>query len=149
MGSPKISVIIPAYNVERYIKQCVETVLYNSFKDFEIIVVNDGSTDGTYTILKKLVTEDERIRVFTTSNKGLSAARNFGIRQARGEYFTFVDGDDYVNEYYLEKLYQQVLDYDARLVITEHYRYQEENNMCYYYFLNLIFVLKDCHKRNY
>lgn len=85
MGSPKISVIIPAYNVERYIKQCVETVLYNSFKDFEIIVVNDGSTDGTYAILKKLVTEDERIRVFTTSNKGLSAARNFGIRQARGE----------------------------------------------------------------
>lgn len=134
MGSPKISVIIPAYNVERYIKQCVETVLYNSFKDFEIIVVNDGSTDGTYAILKKLVTEDERIRVFTTSNKGVSAARNFGIRQARGEYFTFVDGDDYVNEYYLEKLYQQVLDYDARLVITEHYRYQEENNMCFYSF---------------
>lgn len=134
MESPKISVIIPAYNVERYIRQCVETVLYNSFEDFEIIVVNDGSTDGTYAILKELAIRDERIKVFTTSNEGLSAARNVGIQQARGEYFTFVDGDDYVNEYYLEKLYQQVLDYDAKLVITEHYRYQEKNNMCYYSF---------------
>lgn len=80
--------------------------------------------------------------MFTTSNEGLSAARNVGIQQVRGEYFTFVDGDDYVNEYYLEKLYQQVLDYDAELVITAHHRYQEKTICVTILFLNLIFALK-------
>lgn len=133
METPRISVIIPAYNVERYIRICVETILSNTFKDFEIIIVNDGSTDFTYSILQSLADIDERVRIFNQSNLGPGEARNFGMKKARGEYFTFVDGDDYVNEYYLEKLYQQVLDYDAKLVITEYYRYQEKNNMCYFH----------------
>lgn len=136
MSNPKISVIIPTYNVEKYIERCVESVLGNTFKDFEVIIVNDGSLDGTYSILEKLAGKDERIRIFHKSNSGVSDARNLGMKKARGEYFTFIDGDDYVNERYLEKLYEQAVKNQAKLVITEWYRYNEKNNLCYYHVLD-------------
>ena len=94
--SYKVSVIIPAYNVSLYIEQCIKSILNQIYKNIEIIVVNDGSTDNTGEILEKLSLMDERIKVIHQKNSGVSSARNTGLEIATGEFITFVDGDDYV-----------------------------------------------------
>lgn len=104
-GTVKISVIIPAYNVEKYIEECVYSVLNNSFKDIEVIVVNDGSSDSTLQILEKIKQQDNRLSVVSKSNDGQSAARNDGIALAKGKYILFVDSDDYIHQKSLEYLY--------------------------------------------
>lgn len=91
---PVISVIIPAYNVETYLGKCLESVVSQSFRDIEIIVVNDGSTDSTLEIATRYGEMDSRIRIFSNFNGGPSEARNFGIGKSRGEYLCFLDGDD-------------------------------------------------------
>lgn len=101
----KISFIIPMYNVEEYIEECIYSILFQSINDFEIIIINDGSTDNS---LKKVeLIKDNRIKVITQKNKGLSAARNVGIKVAKGEYIAFVDSDDFIlNKYAYEKMIQ-------------------------------------------
>lgn len=94
MSNPVISVIIPAYNAQEYLRECLESVLAQSFQDFEAIVVNDGSTDSTLAIAESYAAKDSRIRVLTTSNQGVSCARNQGIDQATGDWITFIDSDD-------------------------------------------------------
>lgn len=91
-GLPLISIVLPAYNAEKTIGQCVESILSQSFKDFELIIVDDGSTDQTYNLCIEY--HDERIAVFHNDNQGVSATRNFGIEKARGKYIIFVDADD-------------------------------------------------------
>ena len=91
---PKASVIIPCWNVEKWVEDAVNSVLRNTFSDFEVIAVDDGSTDSTGTILERLAAADERVRVVHQSNRGLSGARNGGLDVARGEYVFFLDGDD-------------------------------------------------------
>ncbi|MBQ3196317.1 MAG: glycosyltransferase family 2 protein [Clostridia bacterium] len=103
-----ISVIIPVYNCEKYIERCIKSVIAQSFKDFELIVVNDGSTDNTEEICRRFHNADSRIRLFTVENSGVAAARNFGMEKANGDYISFMDGDDYVPENYLEELYKTV-----------------------------------------
>ena len=94
---PKISVIVPIFNVEKYLKECLESIINQTFKDIEIICINDGSTDNSLDILNQYAEKDNRIKVITQSNQGLSAARNTGIKYANGEYISFIDSDDYID----------------------------------------------------
>ena len=104
MSSPKISIIIPSYNQEKYIEECFFSILCQSFPDFEIIAVDDGSTDSTLSILRRYEREDSRVRVFEELNKGAGAARNFGLSLAKGDYVLFMDSDDFLIEDALEVL---------------------------------------------
>jgi glycosyltransferase involved in cell wall biosynthesis len=100
-----ISVIVPVYNVERYVRQCVESLLGQTHKNIEIILINDGSSDKSGVICNELVTTDSRIRVIHQVNRGVSRARNVGVKNARGKYITFVDADDYIETDMLETLH--------------------------------------------
>jgi len=102
----KISVIIAAYNVEKYIEKCLESIISQTYKDLEIIVVNDGSTDNTLNLIKNFSKNDKRIVVIDKPNGGLSSARNAGLEIVTGDYIGFVDGDDYIKEEMYEKLYE-------------------------------------------
>lgn len=106
-GNIKVSVIIPVYNVETYLEECVDSVTNNSLKDIEIICVDDGSTDGSLQILKKLAEKDNRIKIISKENGGLSSARNAGLKAAAGEYVLFLDSDDYIEPRALEYLYSE------------------------------------------
>ena len=94
---------MPVYNKEKYIKNAIESVISQTFKDWELIIIDDGSVDNSYEICKQF--SDERIHVYHTKNQGVSIARNYGMSLARGEYITFIDGDDTVSENYLKHLY--------------------------------------------
>lgn len=99
-----VSVIIPAYNAEKYIKKCLSSLQSQTFKDFEVIVVNDGSTDKTSDIIDSFTSDDSRFKRIDQSNAGASEARNKGLDAAKGKYITFVDSDDYVSENHLQVL---------------------------------------------
>ncbi|WP_051145378.1 glycosyltransferase [Butyrivibrio fibrisolvens] len=101
----KISVIVPVYNVEKYVIKCVDSIINQTYKNLEIILVDDGSTDTSGEICDEYQKKDDRIKVFHTENRGLSCARNYGIKQATGEYIAFLDSDDYVYGSYIEDLY--------------------------------------------
>ena len=102
MEISKVSVIVPAYNVEKYIEKCVNSIRQQTYKNLEIIVVNDGSTDSTEAILAKIAKNDNRVIVISVENSGVSAARNCGIENCSGEYIVFVDGDDYLASDFVE-----------------------------------------------
>lgn len=93
---PKFSIIIPVYNVAPYIKRCINSIRQQSFSDFEILLINDGSTDGSKDICEQLAKSDQRIRVFHQSNQGVAVARNKGLNEACGEWVWFIDSDDYI-----------------------------------------------------
>ncbi len=99
-----ISVIIPVYNKEKHIKKCIDSVLNQSYQNFEIILVDDGSFDNSGKILDDYLKKDERIKVFHIENGGVLAARNFGVKKSNGEFISFIDADDTVEPEYLEKL---------------------------------------------
>lgn len=101
-----VSIIVPIYKVEPYLKRCVESLRKQSYENIEIILVDDGSPDGCPVICDEYAKQDSRIRVIHQENGGLSAARNAGIEAARGEYLSFVDSDDYVAEDFIESLYE-------------------------------------------
>ena len=101
----KISIIVPVYNVEKYLEKCISSLLNQTLMDIEIICVNDGSIDKSGEILDKLKMKDSRLVVFHKDNEGLSVARNLGVSLAKGEYIGFVDSDDWVDLDYFEKLY--------------------------------------------
>lgn len=104
----KISIIIPAYNVAGYLEKCLDSLLIQTFSDFEVIVVNDGSTDETPNICDRYAQKDSRIKVIHKKNEGVSAARNTGFDAATGEYILFFDGDDFVEPYTCEELYHSI-----------------------------------------
>lgn len=99
-----VSVIVPVYNVERYISKCIDSILKQTFTDFELILIDDGSSDNSLQICKQYESRDSRIRVYSQKNSGPSRARNNGISKALGEYITFVDSDDYLDSDYLFEL---------------------------------------------
>lgn len=118
---PRISVIVPLYNTEAYCAECLQSLLNQSFADFEVICVNDGSTDKTFEVARSVAGDDARFIFFEQENKGLSAARNAGLRAASGDYICFLDSDDYLAPYALETLSKKVvaeeldvLDYSAQ-----------------------------------
>lgn len=109
----KVSIIIPVYNTEKYIRKCLESAINQTLTDIEIICINDGSTDNSLSILYEYAAKDSRIRVFTKANEGVAKARNLGLRHARGEYVGFIDSDDFVDEKYFEELYNYGPQYDV------------------------------------
>lgn len=119
IGQEKISVIIPVYNVENYLRDCLDSVLYQTFEPYEIIVVDDGSTDGSGAVCDEYAGKDPRIRVVHGRNRGLSAARNTGIELASGDYFAFLDSDDQLHPDYLNILIQLIRRYDVDLAACD------------------------------
>lgn len=113
---PKVSIIIAAYNIEDYIKRCLISCMNQSFKDIEIIVVNDGSTDNTLNIINKCKSKDSRIKIVDKSNEGLIEARKSGFNIASGEYVLFIDGDDWINLSAIEILYNKAKEKDYDIV---------------------------------
>ena len=105
----EISIIVPVYNVEKYLKKCVKSILNQTLDNYEVILVDDGSTDSSGDICERLQSEDNRIKVFHKKNGGLSDARNYGVRYSSGKYITFIDSDDYIRKDYLEILYNSIL----------------------------------------
>lgn len=102
-----LSVIIPVYNSQKYIKECISSITNQSYKNIEIIVVDDGSSDDSVNICKELMKKDNRIKVFTKKNGGTSSARNFGLKKATGDYITFIDNDDYWDK---ENAIEEIMD---------------------------------------
>ena len=116
--APIISIIIPCYNVpEEYIRRALDSIMAQTFTDYEIIVVDDGSSDEYHEALERCASAYDRVRLITTPNNGVSMARNIGVEHALGEYIAFVDADDYVSKYYLEEAYEAVQRTDANFVI--------------------------------
>ena len=115
--NPKISIIIPIYNSEKYIKECLKSLIDQTFKDFEIICVNDGSTDKTLDILKKFEKIDKRITIISQKNLGAGIARNIGMNNSKGDYLIFLDSDDIFKKTMLEQMYKKIKKNDAEIVI--------------------------------
>lgn len=102
---PTVSIIIPVYNVEKYLQECLDSIIKQNLKEIEIICIDDGSTDSSPVILKEYAAQDPRIKILKQQNRGQGAARNLGIKKARGKYIGFVDSDDWVSKNYFEKLF--------------------------------------------
>lgn len=117
-----ISVIIPVYQVKEYLEECIESVRNQTYKNLEIILVDDGSTDGSGEICENEAKKDNRIKVIHQNNQGVADARNTGICKARGEYIALVDSDDYVNINYLNKLYMILKKYNADIAACDYTR---------------------------
>lgn len=127
MENELISVIIPVYNSEAWIERCVRSVQNNTYQNLEIICINDGSSDNSLALLKRMQAEDDRIIVIDQKNGGVSAARNAGLKQAHGEYIAFVDSDDWVHRQYFEKLLFFGKKYNADAVCCMHNNTSEYN----------------------
>lgn len=123
MYAPLISIIVPVYNVEVYLEACVNSLLAQTYKNIEIILINDGSVDNSGGLCDHLAQKDNRICVIHQKNQGVSATRNNGIDCANGEYLLFVDSDDTVDAQYVQTLYQEITENDADLVICGYRRY--------------------------
>ncbi|GAB1401869.1 hypothetical protein MASR1M68_07800 [Elusimicrobiota bacterium] len=117
MNSPKISVIIPVYNGERYIKQCLDSLINQTFQDFEIICINDGSTDNSLGLLQQYSNEDKRIKIINRQNAGPAEARNKGIDIATGDYLSILDCDDFFDLDMFESLYNHAIKYDTDITL--------------------------------
>jgi len=113
----KLSVIIPVHNAEAYLAECLHSVINQTFKDIEIILVNDGSTDSSFNIMQTFANEDDRIKIIYQPNKGVSAARNTGLRVATGEYVLFVDSDDMIMPNSVEILFYKANETDSDLLL--------------------------------
>lgn len=116
---PKVSVIVPVYNVENYIDKCLTSLINQTLKDIEIIIINDGSTDNSQIIIDKYAKKYKRIKSYTQENKGQAAARNFGLTKSTAEYITFVDSDDYIENTMLEKLYNEIIKNDYDIIVSD------------------------------
>lgn len=117
-----ISVIIPVYNVESYLRKCLDSVIGQTYRDLEILIVDDGSTDGSSRICDEIASTDNRVHVIHQSNKGLSEARNSGICASTGSYIMFVDGDDWIESSTIECLLQACIDNNADASCCGHYK---------------------------
>lgn len=120
---PSVSVILPVYNVADYIDECMQSLVRQTFRDFEMILINDGSTDDSYEKCMQWAWADGRVRVFDRANGGVASARNFGLEKVRGEWIAFVDPDDWVEDTYLEKLRTALLDAGADFAECDLWRY--------------------------
>lgn len=120
-----ISVIVPVYNVEKYLPKCVESLMAQTWKNLEIILVDDGSPDNSWSIMQEYARRDSRVRPLRQKNGGLSAARNAGVDAAKGEYIGFLDGDDYLAPETYELLYRAMMKYDAQISICS-FEYVDE-----------------------
>lgn len=128
MQDPLISVIVPVYNIMEYLPRCVESVRAQTYEHLEILLVDDGSTDGTGELCDRLAAEDARIRVYHKENGGSSSARNLGLEKASGEYIGFVDSDDYIDPGMYRLLYDAVRKYSVRVAQVGRDEIDEQGN---------------------
>jgi glycosyltransferase involved in cell wall biosynthesis len=116
MQIPKISIVVPVYNAEKYLPACLDSIIKQTFTDFELLLVDDGSTDGSNAICQEYARRDFRIHILSKKNGGASSARNFGINKAQGEWITFIDSDDWVTDDFLEQMLNAASELDADAV---------------------------------
>ena len=121
MPQVKISVIVPVYNVEKFLPECLDSLRAQTLKELEFICVNDGSPDNSLEILNRYAAEDERFFVVSQENGGLSAARNTGLKYAKGDYIYFIDSDDLIAPEHLENMYKAAKKEDAIIVVNENF----------------------------
>ena len=117
-----VSIIIPVYNVKKYLRQCLESVVQQSFSNIEILLIDDGSTDGSESICEQYASKDRRIVLFHTENRGLAAVRNYGLDHATGDFIAFIDSDDWFELNTIEILIKYALQYDADIVACRCYK---------------------------
>ena len=125
----KVSIVVPIYNVEKYLEQCVDSIINQTLKDIEIILVDDGSPDNCPQICDDYAKKDSRIKVVHKKNGGLSSARNAGIEVAIGDYIGFIDSDDYIELDMYEKMYNIAIKNDVDFVISDYYRVSDEGKV--------------------
>lgn len=127
-SSPLISIVVPVYNVAAYLPACLDSLVAQTFSDFEVIVVNDGSTDGSAAILASYAQQCPQLRILTQTNQGVAAARKAGIAQSRGETVCLVDSDDVLDSHYLEELWHVYRQTGAKVIIAPMVRFSQEKN---------------------
>lgn len=125
---PKISIIIPVYNVEKYLSHCLDSILAQTYSDFEAICINDGSTDNSLKILHQYLKKDTRFNVINQENMGLSCARNAGLSIAQGEFIAFIDSDDFVDPEFLEILYNTQQQNGSDIVGCDFFEVKDNQN---------------------
>ena len=113
-----ISVVIPVYNGEKFLKDCIKSVIEQDYSNLEIIIVDDGSTDDSKKIVEEFAKKDNRIKYYYKNNSGVSETRNLGIKNANGEFITFVDSDDYLNKEFISYYYNMILNYNVEIALT-------------------------------
>ena len=123
---PIISVIVPVYNVQDYVSRCIKSILEQSFKNFEVILVNDGSTDNSLKICQEYENKDKRVKLLSQPNQGLSAARNTGLEIADGYFICFVDSDDFIEKDYLKLLLENIKSTDSDISMCEYFLTDEK-----------------------
>lgn len=124
-----ISIIVPLYNSEKYLSKCIDSIISQTYKNLEIILINDGSTDNSLNILNKYIKKDKRINLINKENGGASTARNIGLKESKGKYISFIDADDYVEKDYIEKLYESLIKNNADMAICDFYNVNENNEI--------------------
>jgi len=124
----KISVVVPVYNVEKYLSECIDSILKQTYRNFELLLIDDGSTDSSGVICERYKNSDFRIKVIHKENEGLGLTRNVGIDNANGEFVTFIDSDDFVTCDYLESLLTLLNDNHVDTSITSYYKYHSINS---------------------
>lgn len=124
----KVSIIVPVYNIEKYIEDCLNSLVNQTIQDIEILVVNDGSTDNSQDIIEKYAQKYDNIKSYIKENGGLSDTRNFGLSKATGEYIVFIDGDDWIEKNALELLYNSAKENDSDIVICDFENVYENGN---------------------
>ena len=123
---PAVSIIIPIYNVEKYLDKCLSSCVNQTFGDIEIICINDGSSDNSQLLIDKYALIDSRVKSISKVNEGVVIARNEGVRRAKGSYIFFLDADDYLSENAIEILYGEIVKYDADFVRGEYDEVDED-----------------------
>lgn len=136
-----ISIIIPVYNAEKFIAECIESILCQTFNDFELILIDDGSTDSSFSICSNFAQKDNRVKCFHKRNEGVSMTRNYGIQQASKEFIVFIDADDTVSPVFLSNL---IAYKDADIVITGYSSKQKNKITATHIFKQSLSNLKDC-----
>lgn len=138
----KFSIITPVYNTEKYLDKCISSVLEQKFSDFEMLLINDGSTDKSLEILKKYSIKDNRIKIFDKKNEGQGAARNFALQHAYGKYILYLDSDDWILDDALQKLYDKFQEDNYDIIFFNVKRFYEETSKTDEYLFNSQFLKK-------
>lgn len=131
MTTPKISIIIPIYNAEKYLRRCLDSVLSQSFTEWECLLIDDGSIDNSCEVISEYTNKDHRFRSFYKENGGVGSARNLGLDNAQGEWITFIDSDDYVDDGMLNEFASSVVVSDVILMVAPHYNITKQGYQIY------------------